>query len=100
MTEVIHALQALFVMAWFVPLALFWRQAFSRAKDKCDQLAAAMWFASLSVIAFPLKWLLLGAPLTHMTRVDLSLWSVLYVTGVVAGLRLTMAVYRNCHGVR
>ena len=42
MTEVIHALQALFVMAWFVPLALFWRQAFTRAKDKCDQLAAAM----------------------------------------------------------
>lgn len=97
MIEVIRALQVLFVLSWFVPLVLFWRPAFTRATNKCDQLAAAMWFASLSVVAFPLKWLLLGAPLSHMTRTDLTLWSLLYVAGVVAGLRLTLAVYRNCH---
>lgn len=100
MSNLIHALQALFVLAWALPLIMFWRQAVSKANDKCDQLAAAMWFASLSIIAFPLKWLLLGAPVSHMTATDLTLWCVLYVAGSVAGPRLTWAVYRNCNGNR
>lgn len=98
MTEILHALQAIFVLAWSAPLVLFWRPALGRAHDACDRLAAATWFASLSVIAFPLRWLVQGVPVAHIADTDLVLWSFLYVTGTAGGAALTVAVRRVCHG--
>lgn len=98
MINLLHALQALFVMCWTVPLVLFVRPAWQRGGDSCDRLAAALWWASLSIIAFPLRWLVQGAPLTHIGQSELVLWSLLYVTGSVAAIALAVAAYRVCHG--
>jgi len=96
MTDILRALQVLFIVAWTVPLVLFARQAWSKATCECDRLAAATWYAALSVIAFPLRWLLQGGPVEMIPPNQLILWSALYVLGVFASFYLTLAVHRVC----
>lgn len=97
MTDIIRALQVLFVLAWTVPLILFVRPAFTRARNGCDSLAAATWFASLSIVAFPLRWLLQGNP-ARLPHSDMVLWAALYVAGSFAAVKLSKAVRGVCNG--
>lgn len=98
MIEVLRALQVMFVCAWGVPLYLFAEYAVRKANNPHDTLRAATWFVALSVIAFPLKWFIFGAAIYGMPRIELAVWSSLYVMGALAALFVTHAVCEVCRG--
>lgn len=96
MINLLRALQVVFLFAWLIPIVLFRRQAWSKANAPCDQLAAATWYAAMSIVAFPLRWLLQGGIVQHMSRDELAVWSALYVLGTFAAVYLTLSVSRVC----
>lgn len=98
MIEVLRALQVLMVAAWGVPLVLFAKYAFRRAAGPCDTLRAAVWFVSVSVTAFPLRWFVFGTTISTMTTMELAIWSSLYVMGALASGFLTLATVGVCRG--
>lgn len=97
MTEVIRALQVAFVLAWFIPIVLFARQAWARATSSCDRLAASTWYTAVSIVAFPIRWLLQGGPISQIPNDQLLVWSALYVLGSIAAVYLSVAVKVVCN---
>jgi hypothetical protein len=97
MIELLRGLQVLFVLAWSVPLMVFVKPAWRKATSPVDQLCAAVWWTGASVIVFPLYWLLFNHAAAEMSPSMLSVWSILYVAGMVAALTLTLATHRVAH---
>lgn len=94
MIDILQILQALFVIVWAVPIYLFRKQAWSKAGDVYDRLAAAMWFSSATTVAFPIRWLIQSGSVRAMPHDELAAWSALYVLGIFSAAYLTLSVHQ------
>jgi hypothetical protein len=98
MTEVLRVMQVLMVCAWGLPLVLFAKYAWRKARGPFDTLRAAIWTVALSVMLFPVRWFVMGTAIAGMQPRELAVWSALYVLGTLAALFVTSATWDVSRG--